>query len=394
MSQNNLLVFIKKTNFRVLGSSLALICLLASSVYAGEFYAISKTHEITDHGLLDIKGLFQQDFPKAKLDNYELDSVELYAKSLNGNAHARIKIGDWQSDPQTIPGNSADYNNPHPRTWSRINFLNKASGLGKPWIVSVDGSSKVSIIVGLTMRNYLETVVPVIRCDGGERAFIIISRGKIAGQPTDEKRDMIVIDYIYRHPEPILSRLVLPWSPQDDGKEFNFRFENEPEFGHAYIKITRGAASYFDFLLNHSLNGLNGSFHVTLLNDVSRLRCDTYTPLPTYPTHPSEIWANWASPEECIRTGGYDDCLAYIGYHLADDKPGKTALVTVHDIDTPYLHEHVYSCSSGVSSSDDDGKPAWIQRNHRYVYRLYSVKSCQDRFDLLHPEATLTVMGK
>lgn len=80
----------------------------------------------------------------------------------------------------------------------------------------------------------------------------------------------------------------------------------------------------------------------------------------------------WASPSPCYSYRG-EACTAYVEFDMFDDSQIGIAAVT--DLDDRSLGERIFACHMGRSPAN----PApWIQRGHRYQFRLYAVRSCEE----------------
>ncbi len=88
------------------------------------------------------------------VQNFEIDRVRLVAKSRQGRGTARLKIGQWESYPETIQGNPYDFNSNEGYTFDRIMFRNNARFSDRGvWQILMRGNIKVKKVVVFLKRD-------------------------------------------------------------------------------------------------------------------------------------------------------------------------------------------------------------------------------------------------
>lgn len=101
---------------------------------------------------LYLKRELQQQFPNIRVNNLELISARLVAKSHMGRGTAQLQVGRWLSSPERVGGNPRDFFFDAPRTFDRIDFANGAPRDRGVWQIDLRGNIKVRKVV-LTVQE-------------------------------------------------------------------------------------------------------------------------------------------------------------------------------------------------------------------------------------------------
>ncbi len=114
--------------------------------------------------VIRLKQLIQQQHPRANLANVQIQSVEVQAKSRQGQAMMRLNIGGTYSAAQNIDGNPQTFNSDLPRTFSRLNFqAPPRANQNGVWQLEMQGQIKVArIVVSLSTQRVPPAPTPAL----------------------------------------------------------------------------------------------------------------------------------------------------------------------------------------------------------------------------------------
>ena len=108
-----------------------------------------------------VKRLLQQNSPGLNLENMDLKSVTLIAKSKQGRGEATLLVGHSAGYPQMISGTPAGFNRPAPRTYSQVVLHNTNFDSAGKWQVELRGNVKIKeMIVQLKSKRHGPVVSP------------------------------------------------------------------------------------------------------------------------------------------------------------------------------------------------------------------------------------------
>lgn len=98
--------------------------------------------------VLPLRQLIHRQHPRLILDNFNLETVRLVAKSRHGRGQAKLVVGQWDSNYQTISGRPVDWNWDQPRSFDRLDFYPRVRrDDDKRWQIHMNGNIKVRRIV-------------------------------------------------------------------------------------------------------------------------------------------------------------------------------------------------------------------------------------------------------
>lgn len=100
-----------------------------------------------------LKQLIKQNNPRVDLEQADIVSVTLMAKSKFGNGQASLKVGQSITYPTTIPGNPREFNVTASRSFTPVQLFNNTGGSQGVWQVELQGNIKVDYIV-VTYKEY------------------------------------------------------------------------------------------------------------------------------------------------------------------------------------------------------------------------------------------------
>ncbi len=129
----------------MLGLSLATA--LSSNAAQNERYDINYRHQFYDgQSVLNLKQDLKDQF-NIKPNRLELKRVVLFAKSKHGQGQASLKVGDYESDTQTVGGRLNEFNSKDPDTYERIvmRLPNKEDDNGV-WQIKLRGNIRVMMV--------------------------------------------------------------------------------------------------------------------------------------------------------------------------------------------------------------------------------------------------------
>lgn len=123
---------------------------------------IQLDQHLRGQGLIKIKQELKAQYGHLDLQNMQLESVRLVAKSKQGRGEATLIVGQSASYPAVVGGSPYDFHNDRGYTFSRISMMNPNRSSQGKWQIQTKGNIKVKkivVMVSQKMMNQLKTVV-------------------------------------------------------------------------------------------------------------------------------------------------------------------------------------------------------------------------------------------
>lgn len=132
-----------------------LACLFLSFTAKAERYVLDfNDWHLQGQSTIALKQELQRRYGNLPFQRMDLQRVVLLAKSAYGGARATLVVGPQQSNPQIIPGNPRDFQNPANYTYTRLRF-NPPSGNDRGiWQLHINGNVKVRRVVVVAQMGY------------------------------------------------------------------------------------------------------------------------------------------------------------------------------------------------------------------------------------------------